>query len=293
MSEFKRQQRFFLILCFFYLSAIALAYSPIKSVLTNPRIDLFYTHIPIIPVISAFLFFRKRKFLFTEPAPALLTGILISLAGLFLYLLIILSKLQTEGSISLAVISTIIFWSGTYIALYGLKSFQMAIFPVGFLLLAVPLPETIMNWLVNEIARLSVHITDIVFSLIGTPFVRQGIDIYLPGYILVVGPECAGWRSSIALVIISLLAGHLFLKEFKHKFLLVAAAIPLIIIKNGLRIVALYLLAYFINEKFMEPGFIHRSVGYVMFIIILIVMGLLLWLLETREKKKGSAREID
>lgn len=290
MAESKKERVYFFILCFFYLLAIFLGYSPIKSVLTNPRIDLFYTHIPFIPMISAFLLFRKRKVLFSDPLPDIIPGILTALIGLSLYLTSRFSDLKTEYSISLAVFSAIIFWAGTYIALYGPKSFKLGLFPVGYLLFAVPLPETIMNWLVKEIALASVHITDIAFSIIGLPFVREGIEIYLPGYILVVGPECAGWRSSIALVIISLLAGHLFLKELKHKFLLVAAAIPLIIIKNGLRIVALYLLAYFINEKFMEPGFIHRSVGYGMFVIILIVMGLLLWLLEKKEETRIIAK---
>lgn len=150
-----------------------------------------------------------------------------------------------------------------------------------------------MGKVVTEIARASVHITDLLFNLIGIPYVRQGIEIYLPGYILVVGPECAGWRSSIALLIISLLAGHLFLKKFKHKLLLVALVIPMIIIKNATRIVVLYLIAYFIHERFMEPGFIHRSVGYGMFIIILLIMGLILWSLEKKELRESKNNNYD
>jgi len=261
-----------------------------RAVLTNPRIDLFYTHVPLIPPISAFLLFRKRRVLFSVPDPAFLPGIIIASAGLSLYSFTRLSDLKTEYSIPLAIFSAILFWAGTYIALYGFSSFKQAIFPIAFLLLAVPLPESIMNRVVLIIAGASVHITDLIFNLIRIPFTREGIEIYLPGYILVVGPECAGWRSSIALIIISLLAGHLFLRKFKHKLLLVAVAIPMIIVKNGIRIVVLYLIAYFIDERFMEPGFIHKSVGYGMFIIVLIFMGLLLWLLEKRETGKVASK---
>lgn len=268
-----------------------MAFQPVKSVLTDPGIDLYYTHIPIIPLISAFLLYRKRKLLFSAPDPDLLSGLLTASIGIFfyLYLLARFSGFKTEYSISLAVFSVIVFWAGTYMAIYGLNSLRKAFFPVAFLLFAVPIPASIMNRAAIEMARASVHITDILFNLLAIPYVRQGIEIYLPGFILVVGPECAGWRSSIALVIISLLAGHLFLKKFKHRFLLVALAIPLIIIKNGVRIVILYLIAYFIDERFMEPGFIHRSVGYVIFIIALIFLGLLLWYLENKEKKNCTA----
>jgi len=290
MAEPKRERVYSILLLLFYLLAIVLVFNPAKSLLSDPRIDLFYNHIPIVPIITAFLLFRKRKVLFSVRAPAILPGTLIALAGLTLYLLSRFSNLAEEWSISLSVFSAIIFWAGAYLALYGFKSLKLALFPIGFLLFAVPLPPSIMNWLVKEIAGSSVYITDIAFSLIRIPFVREGIEIYLPGYILVVGPECAGWRSSIALIILSLLAGHLFLKKFKHKLLLAAVAIPMIIIKNGIRIVVLYLIAYYIDERFMEGGFIHRSVGYAMFIVVLIIMGLLLRLLEKQEAKESPGR---
>ncbi|MGC9057394.1 MAG: exosortase/archaeosortase family protein [Candidatus Saccharicenans sp.] len=254
----------------------------------NPKVDIFYTHIPLIPVISALLLYRKRKILFSAPQPALFPGILIALAAISFYLFARQVFPESEYSISLAVASAIIFWIGTYIALFGFASLKKAAFPVAFLIFAVPIPERIMNRIVVMIAGASVYITDFLFSLIHTPYAREGIEIYLPGYVLVVGPECAGWRSSIALVIISLLAAHLFLKKIEHKLLLVSIAVPLIIIKNSVRIIILYLISYYIDERFMEPGFIHRSVGYVLFIVVLIFMGFILWLLERRELREKT-----
>jgi len=104
----------------------------------------------------------------------------------------------------------------------------------------------------------------------------------------VVGPECAGWRSSLALIILTLLAGHLFLKRLSNKILLVAVSIPVIIIKNTVRIVLLYYIAYYLDERFMESGFLHRSVGYFMFVLVLILMGFLLWSLEKKEAPRQA-----
>lgn len=293
MSESNKRRLFFFLICFSYLVAFLLAYQPVKLILSDSRIDLYYTHIPIIPLISGFLMLRNRKKYFSDQTTSPLPGIAITVVSVILYILATRSLSKTEYSIGMAIFSVILIFAGMLITLYGLKSFKKALFPIAFLLFAVPVPESLMDKVAIEIARASVHITDLLFNLIGIPFVRQGIEIYLPGYILVVGPECAGWRSSIALLILSLLAGHFFLKKFGHKLLLVALAIPMIIIKNGMRIVVLYLIAYFIDEKFMEPGFIHRSVGYGMFVVILILMGLILWSLEKKEARESKNKPMD
>jgi len=286
MDESKKNYLIYILFCFFSLFAIFLSFTPIKTVLSDPRIDLYYTHIPIIPIISAFLLFRKHKALFSSPVPAPLLGFLVAIAGLSLHLFIRIKFPDSEYSISLQVLSAILFWAGTYIALFGLNSFRQALFPIALLLFAVPISETIMDRIVLLISSASVPMTSLVFTLIGVPFTREGVEFYLPVFTLVVGPECAGWRSSIAIIIISLLAGHLFLKKFSNKLILVSVAIPLIIIKNGVRIVLLYLIAYYIDERFIEGGFLHRSVGYVMFCVVLVLMGFLLRFLEKQEARK-------
>jgi len=286
MVESKHKRNFFIVFYLFSAAAIFLAWSPVKSVLTDPRIDLYYTHIPIIPLIGAFLLFRKRKSIFAETEPAVLPGALLSVAGLGLYLLPNLHKIETSYSATLQVFSAILFWAGAYLGLFGFKSLKRGLFPVLFLLFAVPAPAQIMDRVVLLIAGASVYVTSKLFTMLQVPFVREGVTFYLPAYSLVVGPECAGWRSSLALIILSLLAGHLFLKRASNKIWLVAVSIPVIIIKNAIRIVLLYYLAYYLDERFMESGFIHRSVGYFMFGLVLIFMGFLLWSLEKREAQK-------
>lgn len=287
MDKFKQNYLIYFLFGLFSLVAILLGFSPIKTILSDPRTDLYYTHIPIIPFISAFLLFRKRRVLFGSSAPAILPGSFLAIAALLLHLIIRFKFPDSEYSISMAVLSVIFFWTGTYIALFGLKSFRQALFPVAFLLLAVPIPVAIMDKIVLLIASASVPVTGLLFSLIGLPFIREGVEFYLPVFTLVVGPECAGWRSSIAIIITSLLAGHLFLRKLSYKLILISVAVPLIIIKNGVRIVLLYLIAYYIDDRFIESGFRHRSIGYVLFFVVLILMGLLLWFLEKQEAKNA------
>ncbi len=291
MVESKKRSVFFILFYLFSIVAVLLAWNPVKSVLTDPRIDLFYTHIPIIPFISAFLLYRKRKSIFSEAAPAVLPGALLAITGLALYFVPNLNKIESSYSATLQVFSAILFWAGAYLGLFGSKSLKRGLFSVLFLLLAVPVPAPIMDRIVLLIAGASVYVTSALFTVLQVPFIREGVTFYLPAYTLVVGPECAGWRSSLALIILSLLAGHLFLKKVSNKVLLVAVAIPLIIIKNGVRIVLLYHIAYYIDERFIESGFLHRSVGYFMFGLVLVLMGFLLWFLEKKETSRQASPE--
>jgi len=164
------------------------------------------------------LLFRKRKSIFSETHPAVLPGALLSVAGLGLYLFANLPKIETSYSATLLVLSAILFWAGAYLGLFGSKSLKRGLFPVLFLLFAVPIPAPIMDRVVLLIAGASVYVTGELFSFLQVPFIREGVTFYLPAYTLVVGPECAGWRSSLALIILTLLAGHLFLKDSPIKF---------------------------------------------------------------------------
>ena len=285
MTGTRRNRILFLLIS---LVTVAAAFVPIKAVMSNPRVDIYYTHLPLIPLISGFLIIRKRKEIFSNPAPAYAPGVVLMTTGLAACLLELTTGPWSSVSPSVAVLSSLVFWVGGLILIFGIKAAAKARFPILFLLLAVPIPAPVMDWLVLYIARLTAFMTHFLFTALGVPFLREGVELNLPYFTLVVGPECAGLRSSIALFIVSLLAGHLFLKRFGPKLLLVAVVFPLVIIKNAVRIVLLYFIAVFIDERFIVGGFLHRSVGYLVFIVVLILMGALLWRLEKSERDKLS-----
>lgn len=285
MTGTRLKQAFFLLIS---LAALLTAAVPIKAVMSNPRVDIYYTYLPFIPLISALLIIRKRKEIFSNPAPDYASGAVIMTAGLAAGLLELTTGPWSSVSPSLAVLSSLIFWTGGLILIYGREAARKAGFPILFLLLAVPVPAPVMDRLVLAIARLTTFVTHFLFTALGVPFFREGVDFNLPYFTLVVGPECAGLRSSIALFIVSLLAGHLFLKSLGRKLLLVAVVFPLVIIKNSIRIVLLYFIAVFIDERFIVSGFLHRSVGYVVFVAVIILMGAFLWRLEKAERSRLS-----
>ena len=100
--------------------------------------------------------------------------------------------------------------------------------------------------------------------------------------------DTKGIRSSLALFITSLLAGHLFLRLAWTKTALTLIALPLLIIKNGMRIVTLTLLSIYVDPGFLT-GSLHHQGGILFFLIALALLAPALRLLQKLEDTRTTA----
>lgn len=268
--------------------SIWMAFSPLRKLLQNPRQTDYYSHIPLIPVISAFFIFIKRKKIFGRSYSFFLPGLLIMTAGAVLRLASPGLQLDANDYVSLATLSALVFWWGSFLFLFGKEAHRKAYFPAAFLIFAVPIPSIMMEKIVSVLVTASTIVTNLLFKAIGVPFAREGSIFNLPGFSIEVAKECSGIRSSLALLITSILAGHLFLKKFWTKGILVLTVFPVAVLKNGLRIVGLYLLSYYIDIRFIEGDFHHKFGGTVFFGVGLFLLGLILWILKKSEAHRAK-----
>src|SRR5206468_11931450 len=117
-----------------------------------------------------------------------------------------------------------------------------------------------------------------LFLISGTPALRTGTVFQLPGISIMVAKECSGIRSSLVLVITSLLAANMFLRTTWRRALLVGAVIPLGLLRNGFRILVISLLCVHIGPAMINSPF-HWRGAPVFFVSSLIpLFFLLLWL---------------
>ena len=123
---------------------------------------------------------------------------------------------------------------------------------------------------------------ELFFRMAGVPYLRQGFVFELPGVAIRVAEECSGIRSSLALLITTVLASHFFLRTNWKRMLLCVVVVPIVIFKNGLRIATLSILAIYVNPGFLY-GRLHHQGGFVFFIIALLPMALVLRLLQKGE----------
>lgn len=113
----------------------------------------------------------------------------------------------------------------------------------------------------------------------------------LPGFAIEVADACSGIRSTIALVLTGLLAGHVFLRDSWAKVLIVAVVLPITILKNGVRIVTLTLLAMHVDPGFLT-GQLHHEGGIVFFLLGLVILAPVLALLRKSEARIHQAGAI-
>jgi exosortase len=261
------------------IAALALAVPNLRELLEPRWRSEYYSHIVLIPFVSAYWIFRHRREMFRGKVSADFRGIAAAAAGLGLSAASRLAGGELDVLTSLTTLGALLFWCGIYFVLYGKGGTRKALFPLAFLLFAVPIPVLVMDKIIAVLVVGSAYMTRLLFMAFGVPFVQAGPVFYLPGFCIEVAQECSGIRSSLALLITTVLAGHIFLKKFRRRALLVLAVLPVALFKNAVRIITLYLLSYFVDIRIIERGFLHRSGGFIFFGLGLVVLGSILWLL--------------
>ena len=168
---------------------------------------------------------------------------------------------------------------------YGLKSFRVALFPLLFLFLMVPVPVFIMDKLIYFLQVCSTEVTCVFLQVAGIPLIRDGFVFNLPGINIEVAKECSGIRSTLSLFIICILSCHLFLNKWRSRGVLLPLLFPLAIFKNGLRIVTLSLLSIYVDKSWITNSSLHRDGGFVFFLIALASFGGIILLLRKWESR--------
>jgi exosortase len=129
----------------------------------------------------------------------------------------------------------------------------------------------------------STEITNLLFMATGVPFLRESFVFHLPGMSVEVAKQCSGIRSSLALLITAILAGHLFLETGWKKVVLAVLIIPITMFKNGIRILILTLLGTYVDPKFLINSSLHRDGGILFFILALLLLAPILYWLRKSE----------
>jgi exosortase len=161
---------------------------------------------------------------------------------------------------------------------------RAAAFPLAYLIFMVPLPEPMADALEQASSVASAEMANLFFHLSGMPFLRAGQIFQLPNITLEVAQQCSGIRSSLVLIITSILAANLFLKTTWRRFALVAIVIPLGILRNGFRILVIGLLCVHVGPQ-MINSLIHRRGGPLFFVLSLVPLLLVLWLLRKGDEQ--------
>ena len=278
----------FLMFMGFSLAALALVFEPLRDLMNSATRSDYYSHIILIPLVTSYLFYQERREIFKTNPPSYLPGGILILGGMALYLLGAFhgASLSGNDSVALWVFSSLMFFIGGFILLYGWEAFRKNSFPFLFLVFMIPIPTPVMSKIIYALQWASTEVSEVLFFLVGVPYQRAGFVFHLPGVSIEVAEVCSGIRSSLALFITSILAGHFFLDRLWKKAVLAVAVFPVTVFKNGIRIITLSLLGVYVDPRFLTGGFLHQSGGFLFFIPALGLLGFALWALR-RQGQKG------
>jgi exosortase len=269
----------------FSVLTLLIFYPTVREIVGLALYKRLYAHMMIVPFVSAYLLFLKRKEIVSQAEYSIKAGTILSLIGISLFWLGEKNSLGlSQGShLSLSALSALIFWIGGFVLIYGVRAFRVGTFPLLFLLFMVPIPRRILETIVFVLTYGSAEAAYGYFKLTGVPILREGFTFVLPTLTIEVAEQCSGINSSIALFVSGVVAAQLFLRTGWKKIVLVLSIFPVTILKNGLRIVTLTLLGAYVDPAILS-GDLHRKGGIPFFIIALAMMAPILWLLRRSEK---------
>jgi exosortase len=250
-----------------------------------------YTHIIFVPFISLCVFYFERKAILSNAHYEPRIGIPLLAFGLILFWFLNQHPSSTEaGGLFRLMASIILIWAAGFLLCYGAQSLHAAAFPLCFLLLMVPFPVGVLDEITLGLQKGSADVSYLLFKISGIPVFRQGFRFSLPGVDIEIAEQCSGIRSSLALLITSILAGHAFLRSWWSKGLLVLFTIPVVIFKNSVRIVTISALGVYVNRAFLY-GNLHRRGGLLFALLAVLMLVPALVVLQRAERHLGHREE--
>ena len=284
----KSSFRFSPSLIFSILAAISLAiwWNALLSTFALALRDEQYTHILLILPVSVALIFVDWK----SPEPSTRMSLTIG-SGLLVAaaLMIVLAKfgnfpLLSDEQLSISMLALVVWWTGAFLFAFGTHAFRRAVFPLCFLLWIVPIPQFLLDPLVRLLQEGSVVSARLLFAAVGIPVAQDGTQLTIPGLTVEVARECSSIRSSLMLVVTTMVLAQMLLRSAGRKTMVIALAIPLSVAKNGLRIFVLAMLATQVDRSFLT-GRLHHEGGIIYFLIALAAICLLIWIARRSEEK--------
>jgi exosortase D (VPLPA-CTERM-specific) len=249
-----------------------------------------YSHGPLIPVLSGYLFLRQLRGVPPEPGPVADRGpgLLVLVGALLLGLL---GKLA--GIADVVAYALIVWVGGIVLVSFGWRRGLQFWPPVLHLAFMLPLPATLYYKMSTTLQMIS--------SEIGVLAVQAaGVRAHLDGNVITLGPHklhvaeaCSGLRYLFPILSFSYIFAVLFRGPMWHKAVLLLSAAPIAVLMNSFRIGVVGVMVEHFGIEHAE-GFSHFMEGWVVFIAcVALLFGLARLLLALQPRPVGLVEALD
>src|SRR6056297_396126 len=235
-----------------------------------------YSHGPLIPLISLYLFLREMRRL-PPPNP------MVRDRGPGLVILAFSLLLAIAGNLTripdIVTYAFIIWVGGVVFTIFGWERGKLHQLGVVHLIFMLPLPQFIYLKLTIVLQTISSEIGVWFVALMGVPVYLEGNVIDLGVYKLQVAEACSGLRYLFPILSFSYLFAILYRGPLWHKAVLLLAAAPLTVLMNSFRIGIIGVLVHHRGIEHAE-GFLHFFEGWVIFGACIAILFAMAWALQ-------------
>lgn len=251
-----------------------------------------YSHGPLIPVLSSFLFLRQLKRVPVNDGPVAdrTAGFVVMLAA------VLLGAFGRAIQISDFAAYAIILWIGGLLLLsFGWKTGRHFWPPVLHLVYMLPLPGVLYYGLSTYLQGVSSQLGVYFLNLMAVPVFLDGHIIDLGVYKLQVAEACSGLRYLFPILSFSYVFSVLYRGPLWHKAVLLISAAPITVFMNAVRIAIAGAVVDQYGIAFVE-GLTHFMEGWVIFItcvLILFALARLMLLLHPEKKSLVEALDLE
>jgi exosortase len=223
------------------VALLALVYWPTLRWLVNAWISNdYYSHGFLVPLVSGFFVWTKREYLkIREPS---VTGIVLIVLGVLLYISSFIWQIRVFGGLSLLVVIT-----GLVFFIFGVRVARKMLFPLVFLFFMIPAP--FVQTVAYRLQEISVISSSWLLDVLGLPITSSGPEIYLKGTTFTIGLPCSGINTLVALLALSAVYAYILTGSNIKRTSIFILSFPIAILANILRITTIIMVAYFANVE--------------------------------------------
>ncbi len=160
---------------------------------------------------------------------------------------------------------------GLILLLLGRRVFEVLAFPLLFLFLMVPLPQSLVNVIAFPLQLMAANAAVESLHLLGVPALLEGNIIHLAHSELFVAQACSGLRSLMALLTLGVVFAYFLQRGSIRRIIIVASTVPIAILVNAVRVALTGFLAHTYGEQ-TASGFIHDFQGLITFFLAFLVL---------------------
>jgi exosortase len=233
-----------------------------------------YSHGFLVGPLALYFAWERREKLRRAPIESSWWGVLPLALGT---LALTIGRLGVElMAMRTAFVLTLI---GLVLLLLGWPIFRILRFPLLFLFLMVPLPQSLVNVIAFPLQLIAADMAVGWLHWLEIPALREGNIIHLANTPLFVAEACSGLRSLMALGTLAVVFAYFFRKRAVERIVIVLSAIPIAILVNAFRVALTGYLTHNLGEKAAQ-GLIHQTEGLFTFGLAFALLLLEAWLLQ-------------